>query len=205
MTAAIRVVIADDHPIIIDGVKTHLRRHPELALVGIARSFEEVVPLLEQTCPDVLVLDIVKMGGSVLNLMNRLHREYRTLGVVIFSSMVDLAPELLEAGARGYVTKDELAHELVAAIKAVAKGNLFVSPVVTAYRALAKQQTGLGPKELVALKLLVEGHDTAGIAEQMGINVHVAQNYITALRRKTGSTQRTQLIDWYRRRYGPNA
>jgi DNA-binding NarL/FixJ family response regulator len=202
MSTTIRVVVADDHPIIIDGVQNLLAQHPEIALVGRAHSFDRVTEVLDQTSPDVLILDVSGMGGSVLSLMNRLQREYAQLAVVIFSSMVDLAPELLDAGARGYVTKDELSRELVKAIKVVAQGELFVSPVVTKYLEQAIQQAPLSPKELVALKLLAQGLGTVQIAEQMGVNVHTAQNYITILRRKTGCMQRTQLVEWYRRVYG---
>lgn len=202
MSTMIRVVVADDHPIIIDGVQNLLAQHPEIGLVGRAHSFETVAEVLDQTNPDVLILDVSGMGGSVLSLMNRLQREYAQLAIVIFSSMVDLAPELLDAGARGYVTKDELSRELVKAIKVVARGELFVSPVVTKYLEQATQQAPLSPKELVALKLLAQGLGTVQIAEQMGVNVHTAQNYITILRRKTGCMQRTQLVEWYRRVYG---
>lgn len=202
MTPAIRVVVADDHPIIIDGVQNLLAQHPEIGLVGVARSFAAVTEVLDQTVPDVLVLDVSRMGGSVLNLMNRLQREYAQLGVVIFSSMVDLAPELLDAGARGYVTKDELSRELVRAIKVVATGERFVSPVVAKFLEQARQQTSLSPKELIALKLLAQGMGTVQIAEQMGVNPHTAQNYITSMRRKTGCMERTQLVEWYHRTYG---
>lgn len=202
MTAAIRVVVADDHPIIIDGVQNVLAQHPEINLVGVARSFATVSEVLNQTTPDVLVLDVSGMGGSVLNLMSRLQREHARIGVVIFSSMVDLAPELLDSGARGYVTKDELSRELVRAIKTVAMDELFVSPVVAEFLEQTRQQTSLTQKELIALKLLVQGMGTVQIAEQMGVNPHTAQNYITSMRRKTGCMSRTQLVEWYRRTYG---
>jgi DNA-binding NarL/FixJ family response regulator len=201
MTAAIRVVVADDHPIIVDGVQNVLAQYPEIGLVGVANSFATVSEVLNQTTPDVLVLDVSGMGGSVLHLLSRLQREHAQIGVVIFSSMVDLAPELLDSGARGYVTKDELSRELVRAIKVVAMGELFVSPVVAEFLGQARQQTSLSHKELIALKLLVQGLGTVQIAEQMGVNPHTAQNYITSMRRKTGCMERTQLVEWYRRTY----
>ncbi len=202
MTAAIRVVVADDHPIIVDGVQNLLAQHPEICLVGVARSFATVSDVLNQTAPDILVLDVSGMGGSVLNLMSRLQREHAKIGVVIFSSMVDLAPELLDSGARGYVTKDELSRELVRAIKVVATDELFVSPVVARFLEQTRQQSLLSPKELIALKLLVQEMGTVQIAEQMGVNPHTAQNYITSMRRKTGCMGRIQLVEWYRRTYG---
>lgn len=201
MSAAIRVVVADNHPIIIDGVQKHLAAHPEIGLVGVADSFATVPDALDEHLPDVLVLDLTGMGGSALNLMNRLQREYPQLHVVIFSTTVDFAPELLDAGARGYVTKDEYTRELVRAIKAVAQGELFISPVVAHYLEQSRKPTPLSPKEQIALKLLVQGLGTVQIAEQMGVGVHTAQNYITSMRRKTGSIERTQLVEWYYKHY----
>jgi two-component system, NarL family, invasion response regulator UvrY len=202
MTAAIRVVVADDHPIIVDGVQNVLAQHPAISLVGVARSFARVSEVLNQTAPDVLILDVSGMGGSVLGLMSRLQREHAQIAVVIFSSMVDLAPELLDLGARGYVTKDELSRELVRAIKVVATGDRFVSPVVAEFIEQTSQLNALSQKELVALKLMVQGMGTVQIAEQMGVNPHTAQNYFTSMRRKTGCMSRTQLMEWYRRVYG---
>lgn len=202
MTAAIRVVVADDHPIIVDGMQNVLAQHPAISLVGVARSFAMVSEVLNQTAPDVLILDVSGMGGSVLSLMSRLQREHARIAVVIFSSMVDLAPELLDLGARGYVTKDELSRELVRAIKVVATGDRFVSPVAAEFIEQTSQLTALSHKELVALKLMVQGMGTVQIAEQMGVNPHTAQNYFTSMRRKTGCMSRTQLVEWYRRIYG---
>jgi DNA-binding NarL/FixJ family response regulator len=197
----IRVMIADDHPVILEGLRALLAQSSQITVVGTARSFDEVRELLTTVETDVLVLDLGGMGGSALALLNRLRREKSTLGVIIFSSNIDLVGEMLRAGARGYVTKEELITELLNAITAVVQGETFLSPNVQAFLEHTDPKTPLSAKELIALKLLAQGYSTVEIAEQMGIDPRSVQNHITILRRKTGCMQRVQLVDWYRRMY----
>jgi len=201
VTDPIRVVIADDHPVIVDGLQKLLGTTAPMHLVGTARSFAEVAELLTRVQTDVLLLDLNDMGGSALAMMSRMRREHPQVSIVIYSSMVDFAPEMFEAGARGYVTKDELIRVVEQAIIAVAHCELFVSPLVGEYLDQSTKLTNLTGKEQIAIKLLAQGLSTAEIAEQMGVNLHTAQNHITALRRKTGCMQRTRLVDWYHQVY----
>jgi DNA-binding NarL/FixJ family response regulator len=202
MDSSIRIVIADDHPVVVDGLQNVLSRQPEISIVGTATSFRDLDRVLEQHSPQILILDLNGMGGSALSLMEGLQRSYPDLSVIIFSSIVDLAPELLDAGVRGYVAKEDLTRELLTAILAVANGDLCVSPLVRKYLEESSQKSMLSPKELTAVKLLAHGANTQKIAEQMGVTIDVAQNYITHSRRKTGCMQRTELVEWYRNLYG---
>jgi DNA-binding NarL/FixJ family response regulator len=136
--------------------------------------------------------------------VTRIQREYPHLTIVAFSSSVDLAPELLQVGVRGYVVKEELSAELLTAIQMARAGQRFLSPVVEEYVTQTmnhRLQHHLAPKELNVLKLLAQGLGTVAIAEQLGIDPRSAQNYVTTLRRKTGCEERTQLVDWYKRMY----
>ena len=204
---AIRVVIADDHPVLLDGLTALLATHPTIHVVGVSRSFNDVLALLTTTSADVLILDLGGMGGAPLTMINRIQRLYPALAIVVFSSSVDLAPELLQAGVRGYIAKEDLTDQLIAAITAVHAGQTYRSPTVQEYLQTTKlhQQQHLSPKELSVLKLLAQGFGTVAIAEQMGIDPRSVQNYITVLRRKTGCVERTQLADWYRRMFGDPA
>jgi DNA-binding NarL/FixJ family response regulator len=198
----IRIILADDHPVILKGIRMQLAELDDMAVVADARSFASVLPILAAHEADVLILDVGNMGGSPISLLSRLAREYPQLKIVIFSSTIDLAPELLDAGAHGYVAKEDLVRELVEAIRAVAEGTPYLSETVKAYfeRRSAPLRI-LSPKELTVLKLLALGHATNTIAEHMGIDPRTVQNHITRLRDKTGCVQRTQLVDWYRMMY----
>jgi DNA-binding NarL/FixJ family response regulator len=202
---SIRVVIADDHPIVLDGLTMILAAASAIQLVGVARSFNEMISLLDSVSTDLLVLDLGGMGGSPLIFVNRMQRVYPNIRIIVFSSSVDLAPELVQAGVRGYITKEDLSEQLVAAIQAVRSGQSYFSQVVQDYLLQATtlhKQHHISPKELSVLKLLAQGLGTIAIAEQLGIDPRSVQNHITTLRRKLGCAERTQLVDWYRRMYG---
>jgi len=201
----IRVIIADDHPVVREGLQAILGVDRQVNIVGIAINFAEVRNLLRSVATDVLVLDLGGMGGAALTLVTRIQREYPDVAIVAFSSSVDLAPELLQAGVCGYVVKEELSGQLLTAIHAARAGQRFLSPVVEEYITQTTDrglQHHLAPKELNVLKLLVQGLGTTAIAEQLGIDPRSVQNYITTLRRKLGCAERTQLVDWYKRMYG---
>jgi len=202
---SIRVVIADDHPIVLDGLTMILTAAPSIQLVGVAQSFNEMIGLLDNVTTDMLVLDLGGMGGSPLIFVNRMQRVYPNIRIIVFSSSVDLAPELVQAGVRGYITKEDLSEQLVAAIQAVRSGQRYFSQVVQDYLLQATtlhKQHHISPKELSVLKLLAQGLGTIAIAEQLGIDPRSVQNHITTLRRKIGCAERTQLVDWYHRMYG---
>ena len=131
--APLRIMLADDHPVILDGIRGQLMGLSDMVVVATAASFAEVLDRLTQESSDVLVLDLGNMGGSPLRLLGRLARDYPALKVVIFSTTIDLAPELLAAGASGYVAKEDRRGELVQAIRAVAAGAIYTSAMVTAY------------------------------------------------------------------------
>lgn len=202
MTTAIRVVIADDHPIVIEGLKNVLGAHESVELVGVANSFEQVPSVIQQTNPDVLVLDLTGMGDAVLSLMQRLRRDYPKVAVIIFSTHLDYATELLELGARGYVTKTEMGSDLVGAIIAVAEGELCVSPVVARHLEQSRPDADLTSREILALKLFTQGLETPEIAVQMHIKPHSVQNLFNSMFKKTRCKSRRQLVEWYRRIHG---
>ncbi len=205
MGASIKVLIADDHAIVRDGLRGIIASNPDLEIVGMVTSFEGVLAQLKLTSVDVLILDLGGMGGAPLTFVTRLQREYSRLNIVVFSSSVDLAPELLQAGICGYVVKEELSLQLIQAIQAAAAGQQFLSPLVTEYMARAEarnHKNTLTPQELNVLKHLSHGLGTPEIAEHLEIDPRVVYNYLSTLRRKTGCTERTQLAEWYKRMYG---
>jgi DNA-binding NarL/FixJ family response regulator len=198
----IRILIGDDHPIVLDALCTLLSGSDQFTVVATAQSFPEVVAAARRHPADVVILDLGGMAGSPLAIIQRLQRERPKLRVVVFSSTIDLAPELLNAGAAGYVAKEERSSVLIEAITTVVAGQVFQSPFVQEYLAQSMKETTLTAKELVSLKLLAQGLTTQEIAAYMRIDPRSVQNYITSMLRKTGCGQRIQLVEWYRRTYG---
>lgn len=201
---SVRVFVADDHPIIRQGLDTALRSEPYIELVGMSSSFHEMVnhPLLERC--DVLILDLSGMQAGPTVMVTQLTKLLPRLRIVIFSSSVDTAPELLRAGALGYVAKDDRVEHVLAAVRAVNAGQRYLSPIAQHYldRTEGRQkQYQLVPKEVMVLKLLAQGLRTAAIAHQLLIDPRTVQNYITSLLRKTACEDRVQLVEWYQRVY----
>jgi DNA-binding NarL/FixJ family response regulator len=202
LPARIRVVIADDHPVILEGLRSTLGANQQITVVGMAPSYSDLLDILKLTIADIAILDLQGMQVSPFTMVDHLRRAYPNMAIIVFSSLIDLAPELFEAGVQAYITKIEMTSHLFTAIEMVMKGMRFASPVVAQYVAReqgAPQFRHLAPGERKVLKLLASGYDTLEIAEQLSIDPRSVQNYITSLRRKTGFTQRTRLMDWYRR------
>ena len=187
---SLRVIVADDHPIVLEGIRALLAAAPDITISAFARSFGDVIELLGIHPADVLVLDLGGMGGAPLTLVQRLRRDWPQTEIVVFSSSVDLAPELVKLGVRGYVAKENMSGDLVAAIRAAAHQRQFLSAAAHAYitqSQILRQALCFAPKELVVLRLLTQGLGTAGIAEELGIDPRSAQNYITKGAYATGS------------------
>lgn len=200
----IRVIIADDHQIVRDGIQAILAADTQAQIVGVATSFDDVLALVTRVSADVLVLDLRGMGNGPLSLVTKLRHTYPDLAIVIFSSSIELAPELLQAGVHGYVVKDDLSLYLRTAIHAAATDQRFLSPLAQDYvlRTMNQRQPRqLTPQEIHVLRLLAEGLGTVAIAEQIGIDPRSVQNHITTLRRKLGCRERTQLVAWYQRTF----
>lgn len=200
----IRVIIADDHPIIWDGLITALARDPRVEVVAAVASFQELSESLCNHIVDVVLLDLMGMGKAFIPLVERLTQKFPHQAIVVFSSKTDMVPEMLKAGARGYVTKQELSHCILGAVKAVAAGGQFLSPIAQTYLARATAQGEnfhLRPREVSVLKLMSDGLITKQIADELGIQKGVVDNYVTSLKKKTRCTTRMELIDWYRHAY----
>ncbi len=205
---AIRVIMADDHPPILDGMTAYLTTDSQLQVVAVARSFPDLMQVLRTTRADVLVLDVGGMGGSPFPVLDRIKREYPQLAVIVFSSSVDLVRNMLKAGVKGYVVKEDLSTQLVSAIHAVRAGKQFLSRVAQEYvartTALAPQ-INLAPQEVNVLRLLAQGSSTKEIADHLGIDVRTVHGYLLKIRKKTGRHERTELAAWYHRVYGSSA
>jgi two-component system, NarL family, invasion response regulator UvrY len=205
MSEPIRVMIADDHHIVREGLQATLRSSPQVQIVGVATTFAEVREQLASIPTDVLVLDLGGMGDAPLTLVSYVLRAYPHVAIVVFSSSVNLAPELVQAGVAGYVVKEDLLDHLVTAIHTAAAGKHYLSPAVAEYVMKATNQRmhhHLTPRELTVIALVAQGLNTLEIAQQLGIEPRGVQNHVSNCLQKTGCRQRLELVPWYLQRYG---
>jgi len=200
------MVLADDHDLVRQGVKTILGAEPEFRIVGEAGDGPEALGLVERLGPNVLVIDLMMPGLGGLDVTRQVARRFPQTRVVILS-IHDKAAYVLEAlrsGATAYVLKDGPAANLVNAVHAAAAGRRYLSPplserAIELYAKTAKEARPdayerLTPREREVLQLAAEGHTTAAIAARLGIRPRTAEAHRASLMRKLGLRTQADLI-----------
>ena len=187
---AIRVIIADDHHLVRQGIRALLEKADDIEVVGEAADGQEAVELVERLAPDVLVMDIAmpRLNG------NQAAGQVRTLGVatqvVILSMYSDetLVRQALRSGARGYLLKRSVTEELLLAIRAASRGEIYLSPaisgsIVAEFLTLQTDADAsspverLTPREREVLQLVSEGHTNNAIAQILTVSVKTVEKH----------------------------
>lgn len=203
----VRVILADDHAMVLEGLRLLLRSAPDIAVVGDADGGEAAVALALRVTPDVAVLDLEMPGGDGISALRELGRTLPNVRVLILTMHAedDRLLALLEAGARGYLTKDAASRDLVEAIRAVAAGEVYVRPTVARLLAAAfvprraaetartRFQT-LSDREQTILQLVAQGYSGAEIARQLGISTKTVDAYKRRVQEKLGLGHRTDYV-----------
>ncbi|MHB2209792.1 response regulator [Methylobacterium sp. CM6257] len=172
----IRVTLADDHPIVVTGIKALLANAPDLHLVGEATSGLEALKLICATEPDVAIIDMSLPDLNGLDLARRLAErcpQVKLLALTVHESRAYVQP-MLQAGARGYLLKRSAAEELLRAIRAVAAGGLYLDPAVAdkalpgapVPRSAEPGGADLSPRETEVLRYTAQGFSNKEIALQ---------------------------------------
>ncbi|MDQ7849574.1 MAG: response regulator transcription factor [Armatimonadota bacterium] len=205
--AKIRVVIADDHAVVREGVKMILSREPDIEIVGEAGNGREALDLVAKTRPHVVVMDISmpEMGG--VEATRRVKEAYPKVNVLALTMHEDESYvfQLLKAGASGYVLKRGAAQDLVQAIRSAARGEAFLYPsvarsVLADYlkRVEAGEERhrfdGLTEREREILALIAEGLSNQEIAQKLFISIKTVQTHRTHIMEKLDLHNRAQLV-----------
>lgn len=199
LPSAIRVIVADDHPTMRQGLQSLLSEIPRISVVGVAQSFSGLNDVLRQAAADVLILDVLGMGESALATVIGLRRDYPALKVVIFSSTLSHAPELLREGAQGYISKEEVFDDLVLAIMEVHAGRNFLSQNVREYVERTPRRYKFTTRQYIILRMNEEGKGTNEIAAYLRLALGTLRNNFSKLYEITDTTDRASLAAWYRR------
>jgi len=207
-THKIRVMIADDHAILRAGLRMLVNAQADMEVVSEAPDGEEAVQTARETRPDVALLDLTmpRVGGmKALQEMARDCRETRVLVLTMHDDPAYLR-SALAAGASGYLLKRAVDAELIAAIRAVHRGGIFVDPRlanVLVQDVLAKRSKTAGPtrpvnilsrRELQVLTLVAQGYTSAEIAKQIFVGVKTIETYRSRLAEKLGFRTRSDMI-----------
>jgi len=127
---SVKIILADDHDIIRQGLRHILEREPDLEIIGEARDGIEVIQLVAQSPPDVVIMDITMPESNGIEATRRLHQTYPEVKVIVFSchSTRTFVLDMLRAGASGYMLKQSPVNELSKAVRVVLKDQAYVSP-----------------------------------------------------------------------------
>jgi len=199
----LRVLLADDHPIVRSGIRNELARHADIEVVGEAVSGEEALQLTEALEPDVLILDIAMPGLKAAQVIRQLRERSPSPGILVLTAYggVDNVLGMLQAGATGYLLKDEDPTTIVEGVRAVARGRPWLSPAVA--RALAGQTAkgepllvgaALSLREREVLRLLARGWDNRQIARELSIETRTVRYHLRNIYAKLGVRGRGEAI-----------
>ena len=210
MTDTIRVLLADDHPMYLDGVAAALESVEDIHVVGRASSAGEAVALAGSEQPDVAMLDLAMPGGGMTAIRGVMTASPGTRVIILSAS--EAAEDVLgamRAGAAGYASKGMSAAELAAAVRSVAGGASFVAPSLAfvAIASLAQPRANaartviatLSSRERDVLRLVAEGRTNAEIGTRLGRTEKTVKHYMTGVMTKLDVTSRVEAAIWAHR------
>jgi DNA-binding NarL/FixJ family response regulator len=201
----IRVVLADDHGVIRDGLGRLIASFDDIELVGVAADGAEAIAVAAEQAPDVVLMDLDMPGIDGIEATRRVLEDRPGTAVLVLTSFSD-RPRILgaiEAGACGYLLKDVAAEEVAEGIRAAARGESPIDP--RAARTILTAQSEPDPaarlsaREAEVLTLLVEGLPNKLIARRLEISEKTVKTHLTSIFRSLGVTDRTQAALWAER------
>lgn len=201
----IRILLADDHSVVREGLRMFLGRDPELLVVGEANDGAEAIQLARQLRPDVVLMDLLMPVLDGIAATAAIHQELPETEVIAMTSVLESATVVgaIKAGAIGYLLKDTQAAELRRMIKAAAAGQVQLSPQASAYlmqvvrtdeTRVDKVREALTTRETEVLRLLVQGRSNKEIARQLQLVEDTVKTHVRHILAKLGVQSRTQAV-----------
>jgi DNA-binding NarL/FixJ family response regulator len=184
-----RFVVADDHPVVLEGIRLMLDSIDGYELVGVATSLKEIISICASTQPNVLILDLNIEGKNSLDLVPELHQRHPGLSIIIFSAYqsTGLLKKALEVGIRGYLLKDAAKAEWTEALTSIAKGRIYLSKYLknrdiadfSDFNKVADfpQIASLSDQEKKIIRLTAEGMTEQELAETLFISKHTVHTH----------------------------
>lgn len=195
MQAPIRILLVDDHLLVLDGLKARLGLETHIDIVGTANNGEQALEAARRLQPDVVIMDVSMPVLNGLDATKRFRSELPNIRILMLSMHDDreYILSLIQSGASGYVLKDVSSNELIKAIETVHSGNTYFSSgasdalfrsIPTPTQSILNEE--LSQREITVLKLLAEGHSNKEIAQTLHISVRTVETHRQKLKTKLG-------------------
>ncbi len=197
-----KVVIADDHGIVRDGVRLRLELFPEIEVVAEARDGSQAIAAVERTAPDVVLMDVKMPGIDGIEATRVIRKRFPDTRVVVLSTYDDrdLVRAALDAGAAGYLLKTASAEEIVQALQNALEGKVALHP--DAAKALLDSMSELSPaerfglssREVEVIRHLSQGKSNKEIAASLHISPLTVKTHLQSIFAKLGATDRSEVV-----------
>jgi two-component system invasion response regulator UvrY len=200
-----KILIADDHAVVREGLKQILSENPNINVTAEASTGHEVLQQIEKNNFDLVVLDISMPGRGGLDILKEIRNKRPKLPVLILSMYPEeqYAVRVLKAGASGYMTKDSAPNELINAIKQISKGKKYVSPSLAERLAVDLEVTtgrpmheSLSDREYQVMCMIASGKTLKEIAEQLSLSIKTISTYRSRILEKMNMKSNAELTHY---------
>ena len=190
----LKVLIADDHQLMLDGIRLALEREDDFEVVGEARSGSQVMPLVSRLRPDVVVLDLRMPASDGLSCLAQIKQRFPTTKVVVLSVSTDagVIETVLRAGASAYVVKSVNPIDLPSTLRQAVEGTVFTAIGLPESREAAAKAAGLTERETAILTALAKGLSNDAIGKELWVAEQTVKFHLTNIYRKLGVSNRTE-------------
>jgi len=205
----IRTLVVDDHIIIRRGLKDLLEDDDNIEIIGEAGSGFEALKILEETLPDIILMDVVMPGMSGIETVRIISKKYPGVKIIMLTIYDDdqYVRNAIESGAHGYVLKKVKQKELIEIIHNVYNDKAFIDPSLTNYifnqikkirggKTLGSGRANLTERELEIVEHLIEGLTDRNVSEHLNLSIHTVRTHIKNIYRKIGVSNRAQLVTY---------
>jgi len=198
MTLPIRILVADDHPVVRDGLVAMLGTQPDFSVVGEASTGSEVVQKAALLLPDVVLLDLEMPDMNGVEALQQMRAERPDVRVLVFTAFDadELIVKAVQAGAQGYLLKGTPRSEIFQAVRVVGAGGSLLQPVVVSklMQHISKANEPLTDREVQVLGLLARGKSNKEIAAVLSISERTAKFHVSSILGKLGAGNRTEAV-----------
>ena len=203
VTAPLRIVLVDDHPVVRAGLRMLISAQPDMEIVGEARDGDEAFKAAVQLTPDIIIMDLMMPGVTGLEATRQIKQTLPNAKIIGLSISEDIecVTELIGSGAEGYVLKRAAADELIAAIRVVQKGGIHLDPRVNASQINARRvespdakMAALTPREEAIIRLVARGYTNKEIAGLLEVSISTVETNKARAMEKAGLRNRVDIV-----------